>query len=239
MKPSHMLQSRFNKFKAQYQSQYEPEAWQYIEEHFFEDIHSDEAPDILLQVYEELGLFPSGGMFYHKHLKLLKKLFPIDGNIVEVGSGRIPAFANLLASEQGKIGKGTITLYEPLLVQLEPKYSNMTFHKEFFDEDTDISKADLVVGIMPCDATESILANAIKHNIDFYVAMCGCVHSPLSSMSMFGYGTSPEIYQHEVIENAHALIKEYASYHMEVTQLKNTPLNYPILYSRRENSLHR
>ena len=55
-----MLKTRFEKFKEKYAANYEPEAWEYIEEHFFEDIHSQEAPDILLQVYEELGLFPSG-----------------------------------------------------------------------------------------------------------------------------------------------------------------------------------
>ena len=233
MRVNPKLQKKFARFKDKYANQYSLEAWEYIENHFFEDIHSNEVPDILMQVYEELGIFPSGGMFYHKHLKLLKQLFPIDGNIVEIGSGRIPAFANLLAKEQMQIGKGTITLYEPLLVELEAKYPNMTLHKEYFNENTDINNSDLVVGIMPCEATESILANAIKSKKDFYVAMCGCVHSPLQSMYMFGYGTSPEIYQQQVIEKAQTLIKEYAPYHMEVTKLKNTPLNYPILYSRR------
>ncbi len=239
MEPSHMLQSRFNKLKERYSSRYNPEVWQYIEEHFYDDLHNYEIPDVLRQVYAELDITKSGASYYRKHFKLLKKLFPIDGSIVEVGAGRIPSFANLLAQEQLRIGKGTVTIYEPLLVQLNPKYPNMTLNKTEFDENTDITNADLVVGIMPCEATESILANAIKHQKPFYVAMCGCVHSPLSSMSMLGYGTSPELYQEQVIEQAKDLIKEYASYHLEITRLTNNPINYPILYSSDENTLHR
>ncbi|MBQ4031536.1 MAG: hypothetical protein II625_07250 [Bacilli bacterium] len=234
MKPSKHLQSQFEMFKDLYSQRYKPETWEYIEEHFYDDIHSNEAPDILMQIYSELDIVPSAGNFYRKHLKLIKKLFPLDGNIVEVGAGRIPALANLIASEQLRIGKGTITIYDPLLVQMTPKYPNIEIHKEYFYNDTDISHADLVVGVMPCDATESILENAIASDKDFYVAMCGCVHSPLQSMSMFGFGTSPEIYQAEVIDKAKTLLKQYGDHsRLEVTKLKDHPINYPILYNRR------
>lgn len=227
------LKSRFQRFADKYSSKYSDSAWEYIEENFFKELHSNCAPDILMQVYSELEINPSPAMFYHKHLRLLKKLFPIDGNIVEVGSGRIPAFANLLAREQIHIGKGTITLYEPLLVELNPKYPNMTLHKEYFNTDTDISNADLVVGIMPCEATESILESAISNQKDFYVAMCGCVHSPWESMYPFGFSTSPEIYQQQVIEKAKKLMKEYNMGELEVTRLKNTEIDYPILYNKK------
>ncbi len=227
------IQSKFEVFKRQYQDKYAPEAWKYIEENFFDGLKDKEAPDILMQIYTELGIRPVGGFFYQKHLKLLKDLFPIDGHIIEVGSGRIPAFANLLANEQLKIGKGTITIYEPLLVQLTPRYPNMELHKEDFTLETDVSKSDLLVGIMACEATESILESAIKNNKDFYVAMCGCVHSPLSYMSYYGYYTSPEIYQEQVITKAERLLKDYPNGTLEVTKLEDTPFDYPILYNKK------
>ncbi len=228
-----ILKMKFENFKTKYSSKYSKEAWEYIEENFFSMIHSKETPDILMQIYSELGINPSAAVFYKKHLKLLKSIFPLDGNIVEVASGRIPAFANMLAKEQGKLGKGTVTIYEPLLVELEPKYPNMTIHNEYFREDTDIAFADLVVAIMPCDVTETILENAIKSGKPFYVAMCGCVHSPWASMYSFGFGTSPEIYQQQVMAKAESLIEEYGGEELQVTKLKNSPIDYPILYRKK------
>lgn len=228
------LKKRFEVFKDKYSHKYSPKAWEYIEDNFFDMIHSNETPDILMQVYSELDITPSSAMFYRKHLKLLKSKFPIDGNILEIGSGRIPAFANLIASEQNRIKKGTITIYDPLLVELTPKYHNMTLHKEYFNLDTDVSMYDLLVGIMPCEATESILESAISNKKDFYVAMCGCVHSPWESMYPFGFSTSPEIYQQQVISKAKKLMKEYNMGELGVTKLRTSPINYPILYNRQK-----
>ena len=233
MKITADIQSRFKYFKDKYSTKYSKEAWEYIEDHFFEDINERDVPDILMQVYSDLDIKPSGARFYHKHLHLLKSLFPIDGNIVEIGSGRIPAFANMLAKEHMRIGAGTITIYEPLLVELTPKLPNIEIHNEYFTNDTDISNKDLVVGIMPCEATESILESAIKNRKDFYVAMCGCVHSPFSSMYGFGFGLSPYIYQQQVINKTEKLLSEYDNGRLEVTKLKNTEIDYPILYNRR------
>ena len=114
------LQEKFAAFKAKYQQSYSPQAWQYIEENFFTSIDSDDTPDILMQIYNELGIPIKNGNFYRKHLQLIKDRFPIDGNVVEVASGRIPALANMMAQEQLNIGKGTITIYEPLLIEMIP-----------------------------------------------------------------------------------------------------------------------
>lgn len=226
------IKKKFENFKLQYQSLYSEEAWQYIEENFFKGLEENDAPDILMQIYSFLDIKPSPARFYHRHLKLLKNLFPINGNIIDIGSGMIPAFGTLVAAEQRKIGAGTITLYDPLLLDMAPKYPNMILQKQTFSSDTDISSYDLVTGIMPCEATESILNAAIKNRKDFYVAMCGCVHSPLDYFYGF-YGTSPELYQRMVIEDTKALLKEYDNGTLVVTNLKNTELNYPILYNRR------
>ena len=234
------LQAKFDAFKAKYQKEYSKQAWEYIEENFFPELDSDETPDILMQIYSEFGVTPKSGNFYKKHLKLIRSIFPIDGNIVEVAAGRIPALANMIANEQLKIGKGTITVYEPLLIEMTPKYPNMELHKEYFNIETDVSKADLLVGVMPCEVTETLLESAIANDKDFYVAMCGCVHSPMAYMGMFGYGTSPEMYQREVIAKTEELLHKYGDVSsLEITRLKNHPIDYPILYSKRlSKSLH-
>ncbi len=226
------LKTKFVEFAKKYKSLYSKSAWEYIEEEIFNALKENDAPDILMQIYSELKINPSPARFYQHHLKLVKENFPIDGNIVDIASGMLPAFANLLAEEQLHIGKGTVTIYEPLLLSMEPKHPNITLHKEEFTSDTDLSKYDLVTGIMPCDATEIILENAIRNHKNFYVAMCGCVHDPLAYY--YGYmGIAPEVYQEKVIAKAEKLLKEYDDGTLEVTQLKNTELNYPILYNKK------
>ncbi len=58
----------------------------------------------------------------------------------------------------------------------------MTLIKDKFDYDTDISDKDLIVVILPCEATNIILECATNYDIDFYIAMCGFVYSSLSSI---------------------------------------------------------
>lgn len=226
------LRIRFEAFKERYRDLYPKEAWDYIEEHFFHDLHTFEVPDILMQVYSELGVYPSPAMYYRKHLKELKSHFNLDRNILEVGSGMIPAFANLIAEEQFRAGKGTITVYDPRIIETSPKYDNMTIHRESFDENTNLSHYDLIAGLMTCEVTPLLLEMAIKNDIDFYIALCGCVHAPLRSMSGL-IGTSPDIYQDMVIDNAKRLIKEKCNRELFVTKIEGNPHNYPILYSKK------
>lgn len=50
--------------------------------------------------------------------------------------------------------------------------------KEKFSEKTNIGNYDLLIGYNPCQATESIIKNAIKHNKEFCIALCGCCFLP-------------------------------------------------------------
>ena len=225
------LERKFKEFKHKFALNYSPAAWEFIEEHFFTDMEEKDVPDILKQVYSELGVKAPSVKYYHKHLNLLKKLYPLDGNIVEVASGRIPAFANLIAREQGKIGKGTITLYDPLLVDLTPKYPNMALHKEPFDENTDIRDANLVVSLFPCEVTEHVLNSAIANDKDFYVALCGCAHRVKGP---FGYYNMPaSLYQQKVIDDSDFLLKDLGYGTLGVKSFKGTPYDYPILYRKK------
>ncbi len=62
-----ILRMKFENFKTKYSSRYSKEAWKYIEENFFNMIHSKETPDILMQIYSERGINPSAAGFYKKH----------------------------------------------------------------------------------------------------------------------------------------------------------------------------
>lgn len=108
----------------------------------------------------------------------------------------------------------------------------MTLIKDKFDYDTDISDKYLIVGILPCEATDIILECATNYDIDFYIAMCGFIHSSLSSI--YGlYGTSLELYQQQVIDKVEILLKRYPEKKLGITRLSNDSRNYPILYSNK------
>lgn len=222
----------YNAFAKKYRSKYSEKTWKFIEENFWTYVYSNTAPDLLMQICTELGLESPDGNFYKEHVKRLQERFDIGCNILDIGSGMIPAFANLLAHEQLRIGKGTITLYEPLLIDTKPKHRNMTLHKQEFTSDTHIKEFDLVTAIMPCEATELVISQACKNRKDFYVAMCGCVHFDYGYWDMY---VTPGMYQDHVISKAERLIKEHDMGELVVEQLDNSyDIDYPILYNRKK-----
>lgn len=219
-------------FCKQYKDLYDTDAWLYIEDNFWTYIFSPGAPDILMQIYAELGIESTKGSYYKRQLTNLKNRFDIGCNILDIGSGMIPSFANLLANEQLRIGKGTVTIYEPLLLSQKPKYHNMTLHKENFASDTHIKEFDLLTGILPCGATESIIENACRNQKDFYIAMCGCTHFEYIPWGMY---VTPEMYQDYIIDKTNRLLEEYDNGTLIVERLEGEKeLDYPILYNRKK-----
>ena len=219
----------FEEFAQKNRSKYSKRAWEYIEKNFWLEMPEKINPDILMQIYTELGIEVP---FYQDHLKKLQKNFDIDCNILEVGSGYIPSFANLLAHEQLKIGKGTITLYEPILINTKPKYHNMTLHKENFTSETHIKEFDLITAIMPCDVTELVLEQACKNQKDFYIAMCGCTHFEYIP---WGIPANSKTYKKQLIEKTSDLLKKYDNGELVVELLDDSYyIDYPILYNRKK-----
>lgn len=222
----------YNSFCKKYKPLYDNDAWLYIEDNFWTYVFSSGAPDILMQIYSELGIESLKGNYYKRQLANLKNKFDIRCNILDVGSGMIPSFANLLAQEQLRLGTGTVTLYEPLLLTTEPKHRNMTLHKTEFTSETHIKEFDLLTGILPCGATESIVENACRNQKDFYIAMCGCTHFDYIPWYMY---VTPEMYQDHVIEKTKRLLEEYDNGTLVVERLKGEKdLDYPILYNRKK-----
>lgn len=222
----------YQRFAKENRHKYDADAWQYIEENFWLYISDTCGPDILMQVYSELGIESPNGNFYKEHVRRIKELFDIKCNILDIASGMIPSFANSLAHEQLKLGKGTITLYEPLLISTEPKFANMTLHRKDFTSRTRIKDFDLITAIMPCEATETIITQACRNQKDFYIAMCGCTHS---STDYYGCYITPTIYQEQVIEKTKSLLTQYDNGTLVVERLDdNYDIDYPILYNRRK-----
>ena len=221
------IKEKFNVFVNEYESKSDEEAFKYIRDNFWKYRKSYDIPDILIQVYSELGLYNNKTNIYLNHLKKIKSLFPIDCNILEIGGGMIPVFANILAHEQLKLGKGTVTVYDPMMSLICSKYKNLKLIKEKFDHDMDISKYDLIIGILPCEASEEIIKSSCNNHKNFYLQMCGCTH--FTQDQIMKYGLSDKAYHKYLIELASKLLNE----NIKVDKIENKfGFDYPIIYKK-------
>lgn len=200
------VEEAYQEYKKNYEHFYNEKAKQYIEDNFFKEAYKTSSMDILMQLYSELGLDIGKHTFYDEHLERISSIFGLDRDITEVASGYIPALANKIAKKQLDLNSGTITIYEPELFEEKSKYSNMTIHKEKFTEQTPINKKSLGIGILTCDATEAMIKNFCKNNMDFYIAMCNCVHKGLTAYQ----------YQNKMIDLAEKLLEKYSDHQKEL-----------------------
>ena len=224
---------KLEEFIKKYGSIYDEDMLDYIKENFFTMYGSKETTDVLRQIYSDLDMYEEDENLYIEHLNKIKSNFNIESDVLEVAGGCIPSFANILAKEQIKLGKGTITVYDPSLVKTESKYSNLKLYKNSFYLDTDVSKFNLIVGLYPCNATLNIIESACVNKKDFYVAMCGCVH--FDFIRSMQYGMSPAIYQDYIISNAKRLLEENNNGTLVIDEIneKYGESEYPVLYNKR------
>ena len=199
------VEEAYQEYKKNYEHFYSEKAKQYIEDNFFKEAYKTSNMDILMQLYSELGLDIGKHTFYDEHLERINSIFGLDRDIIEVASGYIPAFANKIAKKQLALNRGTITIYEPELFEEKAKYSNMTIHKEKFTEQTKINKDSLGIGILPCDATEAMIRNFCKNNMDFYIAMCNCNHKSNNIFPTYQY-------QNKMVDLAESLLEKYSNH---------------------------
>ena len=129
----------------------------------------------LFQIYSYLGLMKPEDDIYEGYYKKMSENFDTDCNILDVACGYVPAFGMIVAEKQLKLsGRGTITVCDPALISETCKDKNMKLVKDPFDSNYDISKYDLITGIMPCSTTRDIIKAACENNKDFYIGLCGC-----------------------------------------------------------------
>lgn len=125
--------------------------------------------ELVRQIYEETGLIEQERSMYEAFLTILKENFCIDRPIIEVAGGTVPSLAKKIALNQHS---GIITVYDPRLIGYETDIPNLILKPQMFDRDTSIGNAQMLIGFMPCDATNLIIETACANDIDFMVALC-------------------------------------------------------------------
>ncbi|MBS7020262.1 MAG: hypothetical protein KH135_00085 [Firmicutes bacterium] len=229
------VEQQLEDFLKKYGSEYSKIAREYIEENFFTHLIYGFLPDVLAQVYAEFGILDKDRNLYQAFLDIIKQKHSLEKDIVEIGGGYLPILGEYIAKEQLKLGKGTITVYDPILVTTNSKYPNLKLVKEPFTMDTKLPGCDLLLGQMLCGATELTIQKACQEQIDFMIALCGCTHFSESDLFRNPYlAASPDRYHQYVYQQACELSKlkhmgEVAvEYYDEATMCP-----YPIFYNER------
>lgn len=202
-----------NLFNYLYQnrSSYSDAAIDYIVENFYNAVDTQIGPDILRQVLSALDLYKAEYNVYLEILKLIKKYFTLDKNILEIGAGHYPALSHLIDKEQTILGKGTITAYDKDLIPTQ--VGKIIYNRTNFTNES-LVPYDLIIGAYPCEATELIIRKCNTEKKPFFLATCGCVHLPKEARcryrnTAFGYHTYLEDLTYETLDKEAEITVEY------------------------------
>lgn len=181
---------------------------------------------ICLQIYDELGILPDSINPYKAFSNLVNQKFNIkDKHIIEIGGGKIPSLAKRIDLMQDK---GTITVYDPNLY-IKEEYSNIKLIKKKFSLMNNVSSADILIGLLPCGSSSTIIKSAIKYNKDFMIALCDS-HDNLDSFDVYDEDLN---WPYNFIEKSKDLVEKNNMGKLKVKYLKEIGDIYPIVYNDR------
>jgi len=215
------------KFLEEYGHLYDERERDYLKRNWQYHLNSRFNMDILRQMYSELGLVEEKDNIYVGFLKILEENFDCNRDIIEVGGGRIPSLAKLIALKQKK---GTITVYDPRLLTTKSPYPNMVLKKEKFTKDTSVREDQLVIAFMPCEATEPAVLAATKNKADFVIGLCeGGPHG-----DEYDYFESEDEWLSSILYTARTQVEKNGLGELMVTDLKEYNDPYPVIYNKRK-----
>lgn len=224
------IETRFNRFLKLFEDYENTPFYQSIIWGFWDHVYSDRNGDIFNQVNSFLDIEHPKGDFYQQNLEIIKKRFDLNCNVLEVGGGYLPSFAEKVAKEQLRRKKGTITVYDPKLLMKVPRFPNMKLVKRNFTEKTGIKKYDLLLGILACEGAEVLVEKACEENKNFYISICNCPSRVLKGVPSTISSTSC---QNLLIEKAKSILREQGE-NLEIITLENR--SNPILIHKKKNN---
>ena len=193
-------------------------------------------PSVCLQLYDELGLLPDDINLYKEFARMIDEQFNIkDKNIIEVGGGNIPCLGKRIELMQDR---GTITVYDPNLY-ISNEYKNLSEEEKNnrklklinrrFTPLVNARNSDIIIGLLPCGSSSTIIKSAVRYNKDFMVALC-------DSCNYFEYFDTYEEdinWPNNFIEAASRIVEKNGLGKLKVKKNKIIGENYPIIYNDR------
>ena len=191
--------------------------------------HTDKfVPDVIREVYDELGLLSDDQNIYIGFLNLLRKQYNIpERRIIEVGGGVLPRLGKRISRIQTT---GHITVYDPRLSRYEEDTSHLTLSRRRFSSDMSVGKADLIIGLMPCEGAQTVIESATDHGIDFMLAFCeGGPHG-----DEFDFYEDEEEWLNSMLCLARYSVEEKKMGKLKVKHLREYGDPYPVIYNSHE-----
>lgn len=185
-------------------------------------------PDLVREVYDELGLLEDEENIYLGFIDLIQQNFDIsDRKIVEVGGGVLPRLGERIALIQNK---GNITVYDPRLSPYKSDGEKLKLVRSKFTGNQAFENVDFLFGFMPCEAADIIVDTATDKKIDFMIALCeGGSHG-----DEFDYFEDEEEWRSSLISRAKAKVKKQEMGTLGIEYMKKYGNPYPVIYNQRE-----
>lgn len=131
--------------------------------------------DHMTQIYQALNLLEENENPYVGFRDLIENKFGLDINILEIGGGVYPALSDVISKRQNEIGKGSITVYDPLLSR-NVNLKGVSLQKQSFSRYENVEHFDLIIGKEPCAATMEVIGSSEINNKDLLLSPCKCYH---------------------------------------------------------------
>ena len=126
-------------------------------------------PSVVRQFLLEVGLLEEKDDIYEGFLNRVQEEYSLEGkHVLEVGGGIFPHLADKFVSSTNI---ASITVYDPRLSLYRKNKERMKLVRQKFTEDVDVSSYSLIVGLMPCEASEALITVASKNHIDYMVLL--------------------------------------------------------------------
>lgn len=214
---------KFEKYMEKYGSAYSENARKFIGENYSNGLrYNIQMPDIINQIYSYLGELPDNKNIYIKILQMIEYYFTLNKDILEIGCGFFPELTRRIDLKQQELGVGSIKAFDENLVTTE--LGNIRLYKENYTSQN--IPYNLLLGFMPCEATELIIDKSAKDHKEYFLGMCGCAHIYFP----FPVGDASKIYRDYIINKAESSLDSNATLDIEYIEGYNYP--YPILIKR-------
>jgi len=196
---------------------------------YSEDFKTDVfLPDLVREIYDELGFVSDEHNIYLGFMELLKEAFPSysERNILEIGGGILPRLGKKISNIQTT---GKITIYDPRLSVYEKDAPNFKLVRQKFSRNDSVGDHNLMIGFMPCEGAEILIDSATKNNMDFMLAFCeGGPHG-----DEFDYFEDANEWLHSMMYLAERNVKDHRMGKVKVKSLKEYGDPYPVIYNDR------
>lgn len=133
----------------------------------------DENDSCYTQAWDALSLLQDAENPYLGFRDVIEKNFGLDIDILEIGGGVYPSLSYSINSRQIEIGKGSITVYDPLLSKRLVS-NGVILERKSFTADVDVSKFDLIISKEPCLATYAMLDAGGRTDKSMVLSPCKC-----------------------------------------------------------------